>query len=261
MSRVLGNLGNQISQKYKKGIHNGVDVVGAGSRTDEIIAHSAGKVVWVQKGQVNNVNATPGTNATYGNAVKIKHDNGYCTLYAHLSDVYVSLGQYVDKGQKIGYMGNTGRSFGAHLHFEIRQGDSYSTIINPEPYLDADLPGLSTNNVVANNIVAEWQRAMNNSYDCGLAVDGSFGPASRKAAKTYQLFWKQEEIHNEAVRFVQRKLNLLGIKDDMGNALVENGYFGANTNAAVCNYQRARNIQVDGFVGEATIEWLLKDNY
>lgn len=57
---------------------------------------------------------------SYGNYVLINHGNGVATLYAHMSQRASSVGQYVSKGEVIGYVGNTGFSFGSHLHFEYR---------------------------------------------------------------------------------------------------------------------------------------------
>ena len=57
---------------------------------------------------------------TYGNVVVVRHPNGLETLYAHMSARIVVPGQYVQAGTKLGLGGNTGRSYGAHLHFETR---------------------------------------------------------------------------------------------------------------------------------------------
>ena len=56
----------------------------------------------------------------YGNHVWIQHDNGYQTIYGHMINTAVSTGEYVSKGQLIGYSGSTGWSTGPHLHFELR---------------------------------------------------------------------------------------------------------------------------------------------
>jgi len=64
----------------------------------------------------------------YGNLVVIDHGNGYETLYAHLSQVYVYCGQGVYQGQVIGAAGDTGRSYGSHLHFEVRLNGGF---VNP----------------------------------------------------------------------------------------------------------------------------------
>lgn len=73
--------------------------------------------------------AQGGWNYGYGNVIQIDHGNGYVTVYAHLSAILVSTCQTVGQGAVIGLSGNTGNSFGAHLHFEIRIGGS-----NVNPY-------------------------------------------------------------------------------------------------------------------------------
>ncbi len=95
-----------------QGIHgyNGIDLSGVPVGTS-VVAASGGEVI-VAKGS--------GWNGGYGLYVVIKHPNGTQTLYAHLSTVSVTSGQTVAKGQKIGGMGNSGRSTGPHLHFEVR---------------------------------------------------------------------------------------------------------------------------------------------
>jgi murein DD-endopeptidase MepM/ murein hydrolase activator NlpD len=96
-----------------QGIHgyNGVDL--AASIGTPVGASAAGEVIIAREG---------GWNGGYGSYVVIRHDNGTQTLYGHLSAVHVGVGQYVSRGSTIGAVGNSGRSTGAHLHFEIRGG-------------------------------------------------------------------------------------------------------------------------------------------
>ncbi len=63
---------------------------------------------------------TSGYNSGYGLYIKIQHNNGTSTLYAHLSQILITNGQYVSRGQMIGKMGTTGKSTGCHLHFEVK---------------------------------------------------------------------------------------------------------------------------------------------
>lgn len=140
MSRILKDKTNQITQKYGNG-HTGIDIVGK-EGLPEIIAHSDGVVYAIQDGKGNNIKTT-GV-ASYGNYVQIKHPNNMYTLYAHLEKkLKVKLGQQVKRGQVLGKEGNSGCSYGTHLHFEVRNKDNY--VIDPTPYIDADLPNLPTN--------------------------------------------------------------------------------------------------------------------
>ncbi len=73
-----------------------------------------------------------GDSSSYGNYIILVHDEVYQTLYAHLSDVVVEPGQIIEEGDTIGYVGNTGRSTSAHLHYEvIANGER----IDPEDFL------------------------------------------------------------------------------------------------------------------------------
>jgi len=87
-----------------------------------IYAAAAGRVSFV------------GVQQGYGNVVEIDHGNGLMTRYAHMSGFRSRVGQPVQAGQVIGLIGNTGRSTGPHLHFEVRMNDR---AINPRPFLEA----------------------------------------------------------------------------------------------------------------------------
>ena len=75
-----------------------------------------------------------GWKSGYGQAIEITHGNGMLTRYAHLSRIGVKVGQDVAAGATIGGLGNTGRSTGPHLHFEVRINDR---AVNPRPFLEA----------------------------------------------------------------------------------------------------------------------------
>ncbi len=97
------------------------------------IAASAGAAIYASDSGVVTM-AQGGYNYGYGNVIAIDHGNGFATLYAHLSQINVSPCQSVGGGQLIGRSGNTGNSFGAHLHFEIRHNGAFE---NPWRWLPA----------------------------------------------------------------------------------------------------------------------------
>jgi hypothetical protein len=80
--------------------------------------------------------------AGYGYHIRVKHSDSSMTLYAHLvkDGILVSTGQNVKMGEIIGRSGNTGRSTGPHLHFEVRTGLSLTTSIDPEPLIVNEIP-------------------------------------------------------------------------------------------------------------------------
>lgn len=152
--RVLESKNCIITNPYSNK-HNAVDIcknTNGKADFDYIVAHSDGKIIFFQDG----LGHLPGTsgNSSYGNCVKIDHGNGYCTLYAHMKKgLLVKNGQTVKTGQKIGYMGNSGNTNGAHLHFEVWKD---GIRINPTEYLNKDLPINATDtNVVTDKTVDE----------------------------------------------------------------------------------------------------------
>lgn len=101
-------------------MHEGIDM--AGAHGSPIYATADGVVTHA------------GWESGYGRLIKIRHEFGIETRYAHLSDINVSVGEKVSLGERIGDMGSTGRSTGTHLHYEVRQGGD---AINPMTYIRA----------------------------------------------------------------------------------------------------------------------------
>ena len=100
--------------------HEGIDM--AGALGSPVYATAEGTVVHA------------GWESGYGNMVEIRHEFGLATRYGHLSKVRVEVGQRVSRGDRIGDMGNTGRSTGTHLHYEVRTG---GTAVNPMTFIKA----------------------------------------------------------------------------------------------------------------------------
>jgi murein DD-endopeptidase MepM/ murein hydrolase activator NlpD len=102
--------------------HRGIDIGDAGIHGGAACAAKDGTVISVCNSCTHDYakNSSCGCGGGYGNYVVISHDGTYSTLYGHLASAAVSVGQYVSQGQVIGYIGSTGWSTGAHLHFEVR---------------------------------------------------------------------------------------------------------------------------------------------
>jgi murein DD-endopeptidase MepM/ murein hydrolase activator NlpD len=101
-------------------MHKGLDIWSSKKAKQAIDASLGGKII------------KAGYHSGYGNMVIIDHGGGWKTLYAHLSRISVGTGQYVDTGQKLGYMGQTGNATGYHLHFEVHKNED---AINPRRVL------------------------------------------------------------------------------------------------------------------------------
>lgn len=117
ISSPFGTRVHPISKEKK--FHNGIDIAVPEGTT--VKAAGSGVVIDSWNDDLN------------GNAVKIKHDNGYTTGYAHLSRSYVTAGQRVTRGERIAASGSTGASTGPHLHLTMR--DSAGNYVNPVDFL------------------------------------------------------------------------------------------------------------------------------
>lgn len=119
----------------KTGYHNGLDIVrrSGNTNTTATICAIADGIIYAQRKWVEDGEKTPSA----GNCVYIRHASGKISKYLHFKagsvPDWVRDNVAVKKGQVIGYMGNTGESYGAHLHFQVE--DENGTPIDPEPYL------------------------------------------------------------------------------------------------------------------------------
>lgn len=100
--------------------------------------------------------------------------------------------------------------------------------------------------------VRNWQDTMNLDYNCGLELDGSFGPLCREAALKYYLYYKMPTTKNEHVKVIQVNLKRHGYNLELDRS------FGPATENAVKDFQKKNGLTVDGFVGADTTAALLK---
>lgn len=109
--------------------HGGIDITGPGIMWTKVVAPDDGTVAIASQTCTHNYgkSSSCGCGGGYGNWVMLDYGNGFSNVFGHLSAVTVSVGQTVKKGQVIGFVGSTGDSTGAHLHFEARyNGTKYN---------------------------------------------------------------------------------------------------------------------------------------
>jgi murein DD-endopeptidase MepM/ murein hydrolase activator NlpD len=107
----------------KRQLHKGIDIA----------APIGAPILAAASGIVNDAGWDDGG---YGNFVELRHSDGSLTLYAHTNRVLVAKGQEISQGQIIAEVGNTGRSTGPHLHFEVQIGRQ---VVDPTPFIHSDL--------------------------------------------------------------------------------------------------------------------------
>ncbi|MBO4751840.1 MAG: peptidoglycan DD-metalloendopeptidase family protein [Bacteroidales bacterium] len=144
-------------------------------------------------------------NKSYGNLIVIHHDNGLETYYAHLSQRYAKVGMHVKAGDVIGLCGNTGRSYGSHLHFEIRY---MGNAMNPEHVIDC------TNHKLISNELTLTQNSFRKVGDSRRG--GSGGAVASSSGGHYYKVRSGDTLSKIAARHrttVRRLCQLNGIKE------------------------------------------------
>ena len=239
--KVTSKFGNRtitINGKKTTGMHNGIDLVAlknGKSATDTVIAFADGKVV------------TSKYSSSAGEYIKLDHGNGIYTRYLHLKggSRTVQVGDTVKRGQVLGYMGATGNTTGAHLHFDINIDGAY---VDPAPYLEGkkSFPLLAADTPATT--VKAWQlAAIADGFKFPkYGADGKWGSeclaVAQKAVCKKRLTYKYKNL----TKLVQAAV---GVKID--------GKFGKDTQTAVKNWQKLVGLKADGCVGPESWKKLL----
>lgn len=191
---------------YYSNSHHGIDIVRFNTDTartdlDYIVAHSDGIVSLIQDG-LGNMKGTTGITA-YGNFVKIDHGNGYSTLYAHMKKgLLVKNGQKVFKGQRLGYMSDSGNAYGGHLHFEVFKNN---VKIDPTPFLNT-----SFNHSDMNASLSE----INDNLVYTVVAGDTLSAIANKYGTTYQQLADYNHIENPNLIFIGQKIIIPSTKSN-----------------------------------------------
>jgi len=121
---ISSRFGYRIAVFGEGNFHTGLDIAGTGYGSP-VYATNNGVITKIEYA------------STYGYHIIINHNNGFYSLYGHMSGFVSGLhvGSVVERGQQIGYVGSSGWATGPHLHFEIRNCERYACVVNPENYL------------------------------------------------------------------------------------------------------------------------------
>ena len=186
--RIAGHYGPR-----KHRMHRGVDLGLCHGENRTIVAAFAGKVVKVRN---------QGRRKGYGRYVILDHGNGLTTLYAHLERWKVKVGDELQAGDVIGIGGNSGRSFGAHLHFEMRYNGVY---INPETVYDFEEGTFRDISVTLDTdklqeIEAAYQKEIGKSKFYKVRRGDCLGKIAHKYGTSVERLMRLNDLKSEKIR-------------------------------------------------------------
>jgi len=229
---VLNEKVHYLTSDYKtrnedRNSHNGIDLIGKNRSTDYVIAIDDGIVL------------TSTYSDSAGYYVEIVHNNKFITRYLHMKkgSLTVKKGDKVIKGQILGYMGNSGDSNGAHLHFAVYNSKRQPQ--DPLPYL---------RNTLNFNLNFYQEFIMNVQTVLGAKVDCIAGPET--LSKTITVSSKINRKHN-VVKIIQEYLYKIGYVE-IGAA---DGIAGSKFTKAIKNYQEDNDCVVDGVITKQNKTW------
>lgn len=229
---VLKNNVHYLTSDYKTRIedrnnHNGMDFIGKNRSTDYVIAIADGVVV------------TSAYSSNAGYYVEIVHDNKFITRYLYMrkDSLTVKKGDKVEKGQVLGYIGNSGDSNGAHLHFAVYNSKRQPQ--DPLPYL---------RNILNFNLNFYQEFIMNIQASLGAKVDGIAGVET--LSKTITISARNNRRH-PSVKIIQEYLYKIGYVE-IGTA---DGIAGPKFTKAIKNYQEDNDCVIDGIITKQNKTW------